>query len=107
MSDKRSSKPTRKHGYYYLDGIECSGNRFQFYAYNKDGEVQIHSWAIGHSAQMEWEIYQERLDDPRDPIVRVEVYREAKLPRDFGGLPLLPRAHWRLLPRVRPARCRE
>lgn len=87
---------------YYLDFNECAGHRFQFYAYNKDGEVQIHSWAIGQSAQMEWEIYQDRLDRPRDPIVRVEVYRESGLPLGLGGSSPLPSAHWRLMPNARP-----
>lgn len=101
------SAPKRKRSPYYLDFSECAGHRFQFYAYNEAGEVQIHTWAIGQSAQMEWEIFQDRLDSTRDPVVRVEVYREAGLPRDFGGSPLLPTAHWQLMPRARPLVVRD
>lgn len=82
---------------------ECAGGHFEFYAYNAAGEVQIHSWARGSAGQMEFDVYQSRLDDRRDPVVRVEVYRHATSSRyPSGGCPDLTRKHWQLLPGTEP-----
>lgn len=58
-----------------LTARDVEGATFDFSATDIDGNVVISTWARSSAAQMEWSIYQDRLDNPNDRIARVDVCR--------------------------------